>query len=135
MIEITEKPISVENVVAGTNSSGSGCCVTYVGLIRDNSEGKHVLCVEYQDPEKHASDVLRSIADECKKRWPVECVSICHRIGKLMVGDINLVIAVASPHRYEGFDACRYAIDQFKQKLPTQKRETYTDGSIKDWSA
>jgi len=46
------------------------------------------------------------------------------------VGDINVVIAVASAHRQEGFAACQYAIDRFKEILPTKKRETYTDGSI-----
>jgi len=55
---------------------------------------------------------------------------MCHRIGKLKVGDINLVFAVASAHRQEGFAACQYAIDRFKQIIPTQKKETYQDGSI-----
>ena len=57
-------------------------------------------------------------------------MAICHRIGKLKVGDINLVIAVASTHRQEGFTACQYAIDRFKQIIPTQKKETYEDGSV-----
>ena len=46
------------------------------------------------------------------------------------MGDINLVVAIASAHRQEGFAACQHAIDQFKQKLPTRKRETYEDGSV-----
>jgi molybdopterin synthase catalytic subunit len=46
------------------------------------------------------------------------------------VGDINLVVAVASAHRVEGFAACQRAIDLFKEKLPTSKRETYQDGSV-----
>ena len=58
----------------------------------------------------------------------MENVAICHRIGKLKVGDINLVVAVAAAHRGEGFAACQYAIDRFKQQLPTQKTETYQDG-------
>jgi len=45
------------------------------------------------------------------------------------VGEINLVIAIASAHRQEAFAACQHAIDQFKQKLPTRKKETYQDGS------
>ena len=57
-------------------------------------------------------------------------IAICHRTGKLKAGDINLVIAVASAHRQEGFAACQYAIDRFKQNLPTHKKETYQDGSI-----
>jgi molybdopterin synthase catalytic subunit len=48
----------------------------------------------------------------------------------LKVGDINLVIAVASTHRKPGFAACQYAVDQFKQIMPTHKTETYRDGSF-----
>lgn len=130
MIKITEKPISPELVVKETKTDGSGCVTTYVGLIRDNSNGKPVLSVEYQDADGKAEDKLRAIASEIKQKWPVNNISICHRVGKLKVGDINLVVAIASAHRQEGFDACQYAIDRFKQALPTKKRETYQDGSF-----
>jgi len=108
VIEITEEPISPELVVNKIKTDSSGCVVTYVGLIRK----------------------LQKIASEIRQKWPINNLAICHRIGKLEVGDINLVVAIASAHRREGFDACQYAIDQFKRRLPTQKRETYEDGSI-----
>jgi len=130
MIEITEKPISPELVVAKVKTDSSGCVVTYVGLIRDYSRDKVVLSVEYEDVAGKAADRLREIADEVKQKWPVNDIAIIHRTGKLKVGDINLVVAVAAAHREEGFAACQYAIDQFKEKLPTHKRETYQDGGI-----
>ena len=130
MIQITDKPISPEMVVNSVKTAGSGCVVTYVGLIREQSRGKSVLSVEYDDTDGKAEDRLREIADDIKQRWPVNNVAICHRIGRLEVGDINLVVAIAAAHREEGFAASQYAIDQFKQKLPTAKRETYLDGSI-----
>ena len=130
MIEITEKPISPELVVNKIKTDNSGCVVTYVGLIRNHSHGKPVLSVEYKDAKGTAADELQKIASEIRQKWQVNNVAICHRIGKLKVGDINLVVAIASAHRQEGFAACQYAIDQFKQKLPTQKKEAYEDGSI-----
>ena len=99
MIEITEKPISPELVVDKVRSDTSGCVVTYIGLIRNYSQGKRVLSVEYEDSRHKAKDRLQQIA-------------------------------IASAHRQEGFAACQYAIDRFKEILPTKKRETYTDGSI-----
>jgi len=129
MIEITHKPISPEEVVNKTKGDNSGCVVTYVGLIRNQSQGKTVLAVEYNDSAGTAENVLREIAGIAKSRWPVNNIAISHRVGKLSVGEINLVIAVASAHRREGFAACQYIIDRFKQKLPTQKRETYQDGN------
>jgi len=125
MIEITEQPLSPEQVVNQTKTTGSGCVVTYVGLIRDNSHGKAVKSVEYRDPDKTAQDKLQKLADEVRQKWPVEAVSIVHRTGVLKVNDINLVVAVAAGHRGEGFAACQYIIDQFKSRLPTVKKETY----------
>jgi molybdopterin synthase catalytic subunit len=130
MIEVTEKAISPEAVIARVKSDGSGCVVTYVGLIRDRSHDKPVLSVEYQDSKGNAETILQEIASEAKRKWPVENIAISHRTGKLRVGEINLVVAVASAHRREGFAACQYIIDQFKQRLPTKKAETYQDGSI-----
>ena len=129
MIEITYKPISPELVVNKVKTDSSGCVVTYIGLIRGYSQGKPVLSVEYEDTQATAEARLREIASETRQIWQLNNIAICHRIGKLKVGDINLVIAVAATHRQEGFAACQYAIDQFKQKLPTRKKETYQDGS------
>ena len=130
MIEITEKTISPESVVNKVKTDSSGCVAAYVGLIREYSRDKPVVSVEYGDVEGKAENRLREIAGEVRQQWPVNNIAIYHRVGKLKVGDINLVVAVASAHRQEGFAACQYVIDQFKQKLPTQKKETYEDGSV-----
>jgi molybdopterin synthase catalytic subunit len=74
--------------------------------------------------------MLQEITDEAKRRWQVENIAISHRTDKLMVGEINLIVAVASAHRSEGFAACQYVIDQFKRRLPTSKTETYKDGTL-----
>lgn len=129
MIEITSKPISPESIVNRIKTSGSGCVATYVGLIRDNSQGKPVASVEYTDPKGTAKADLEKIAGEIRRRWQVEGVAICHRIGKLEVGDINFTVAIASAHRQEGFAAAQYAVDRFKELMPTRKKESYRDGS------
>jgi len=125
VIEITRKPISPERVVMETKTDSSGCVVTYVGVIRAHSQGKPVLSVTYKDLKGDAEVKLREIEVEVKRQWQVQNISICHRVGKLKVGEINLVVAIASAHRGEGFAACQYVIDQFKQSLATQKTETY----------
>jgi molybdopterin synthase catalytic subunit len=130
MIEVTKKAISLEAVIARVKSDGSGCVVAYVGLIRDHSHGKPVLSVEYQDSKGKAEMILQEVASEARRNWQVENIAISHRTGKLVVGEINLVVAVASAHRREGFDACQYIINQFKERLPTKKTETYQDGSL-----
>ncbi|MDD4876360.1 MAG: molybdenum cofactor biosynthesis protein MoaE [Dehalococcoidales bacterium] len=129
MIQITKQPISAELVINKVKTKNSGGIISYVGLIRDNSQGKQVLSVEYEDTENTAENELMEVASEIKRKWPINNIAITHRIGKLKVGDINIVVAIAAAHRQEGFAACQYAIDQFKERLPTHKTETYTDGS------
>jgi molybdopterin synthase catalytic subunit len=130
MIEITDKPIAPEIVIMRSKTKDSGCVVTYVGVIRGISNGRSVASVEYQDRDGKALLKLQALAEETRKKWKLENVAFTHRIGKLNVGDINLVIAVAAGHRQEGFAACQYIIDRFKESLPTHKTETYTDGTV-----
>ena len=130
MVKITTQPLSSEAIINQTKTDDSGCVATYIGLIRNNSKGKKVLSVEYSDPDGSAENILQQIVDDAGKKWQLNAMTIYHRIGKLRVGDINLVVAVATGHRVEGFAACQFAIDQFKDRLPTKKRETYTDGSF-----
>ena len=130
MIEITDKPISPELVSNNVITNSSGCVLAYIGLIREYSRGKSVLSVEYKDLKEMAENRLREVADEVRQKWQINNIAICHRVGKLKVGDINIVVALASTHRHEAFAACQYIIDQFKQRMPTRKTETYQDGSI-----
>ncbi len=130
MIQITDKPISPEQVINRVKTPDSGCVVAYIGLIRDNSRGKAVLSVEYEDASGRAVDGLREIAADIKQKLPVNQVAIYHRTGKLKVGEINFVVAISAGHREEGYAASQYAVDRFKEKLPTSKKETYNDGSV-----
>lgn len=131
MIEITEKPVSPELMVNKVKTDSSGCVVVYVGLIRGYSRDKRVLFVEYEDVKGTAEGELQQIAGEARQKWQLDNIAISHRIGKLKVGDINLVVAVASAHRKEALAACRYVINRFKQKLPTRKKEAYEDAGIR----
>ena len=127
---ITDKPIHPELVIDEVKAESSGCVVAYIGLIHGYSRGKSVLSLEFTDPGETAENRLQKVAAEVRQKWQLDNIAIWHRIGKLEVGDINLVIAVASARRQEGFAACQDAIDRLKQIMPTRKTETYQDGSI-----
>ena len=133
-IKIVDSVIQPEKVIEQAKTSDSGCVVTYVGLIRDNSHGKKVLSVEYRDSDGLAESRLRKLGEEIKAKFPVNDLALCHRVGSLKVGEVNIVFAFGCGHRQEGFAACAYAVDRFKEQMPTQKKETYLDGSIRsEW--
>lgn len=129
MIEITQKPVSLESVVNRVRKDSCGAVVTFIGTVRDSSYGRKVLSLEYEAYEKMAKDKFGDIVTEIGNKWQLQDIAICHRVGKVKVGEIVLVIAVAAAHRQEAFEACRYAIDRLKQIAPIWKKEIYEDGT------
>ena len=131
--EIGGKTLSIQTGKVAKQASGSVVVrcgdtivlVTTVSAHKERPSSFLPLSVEYQDVKGNAEDTLQEIANEARQKWQIEKIAISHRVGKLKVGEINLVVAIASAHRGEGFAACQYAIDQFKQRLPTKKVETY----------
>src|SRR5262245_64508182 len=76
-----------------------------------------------------AIPLMRQIAADVRRQWPVTEVRIVHRLGRLEIGEASVAVAVVSPHRAEAFEACRYAIDTLKKTVPIWKKEYYADGS------
>ena len=123
--EIVNQPIRPELIISRVKTDDSGCVATYVGLIRNESHEKLVSAVEYTDDSGKAREGLAEIAREIIDKFPVKKVGLVHRVGVLKVGEINFVAAIAAGHRQEGFAACQYAVDRFKELLPTKKIEIY----------
>ena len=96
---ITDKPIRPELVIDEVKAESSGCVVAYIGLIHEYSQGKPVLSLEFKDPKGTAESKLQEVTAEVREKWQLDNIAIWHRLGELKVGDINLVIAVASAHR------------------------------------
>jgi molybdopterin synthase catalytic subunit len=125
LIEITRDPILPELAINNVRKDSYGCVVTFVGTVRDtSSSGKKALFLENAaSAEGLAAKELQQIADEIQSKWQLEDIAICHRLGRLKVGEITLVVAIAAPHRGEAFEACQYALDRFKQVVPAWEKE------------
>ncbi len=129
-LAIAFAPLSLEEAYALANDAGNGAVVLMSGMVRNQTDGKPVVSLEYQAYEPMALQVFSQIAAEIRRRWSdVNCVVIHHRIGHLKIGEISVLVAVGSPHRTEAFEACRYAIDTLKHNAPIWKKEHGRDGS------
>jgi molybdopterin synthase catalytic subunit len=110
-----------------------GAVALFYGIVRDNAEGKRVLRMEYEALESMARRKIEEVADEVKRRHPeIAEIAVWHRFGMLEVGETSLLVAVSSPHRKEGFEACHWAVDRIKQVVPIWKKEHFADGSA-EW--
>ena len=129
MIQITHEPLDSESITAAVRKGANGAVVTFLGSTRSSTGGRNVLHLEYEAYRPMADAKLAEVADEMRRQWAVD-VAIAHRLGRLEIGDISLVIAVASPHRKDAFDACHYSVDRIKQIVPIWKKEFFEDGEV-----
>ena len=109
-------------------SDRAGAVSLFVGVVRDNNLGRDVDYLEYDAYPAMATRIMRRIADEIRERWDVLDIAMHHRIGRLEIGDASVAVAVASAHRAEGIEACRYGIDRLKAIVPIWKKEVWADG-------
>jgi molybdopterin synthase catalytic subunit len=121
LLDITDKPIVPEEVIAKVGWDECGALVTFTGKVRSYSEGKRVLSLEHDATRYGAERILRDIAAEMRRRWDLGDTAFCYRTGPVEAGGITLVIAVAATHRPEAFAACQYAIDRFKQAVSAKE--------------
>ncbi len=130
MIEITHAVLDPAAVAAKVSRDTNGAVVTFLGSTRDSTGGRKVLYLEYEAYRPMADKQLAVVAEEMRERFDVEDVAIFHRLGRLEIGDISLVVAVASPHRENAFEACKYSIDRIKQIVPIWKKEFFEGGEV-----
>ena len=127
-ISITHEPLDRNALMAAVAHPSVGGIAVFEGVVRDHARGKQVRYLEYDVYPEMAIEQIRAIIAEAKRRWDVERVAVAHRIGRLEIGETSVIIVVATPHRAEAFDACRYIIDTLKTTVPIWKKEVATDG-------
>ena len=128
MIALTDQPIAVADVIAAVQSDRAGAVDVFIGVVRNHSQSRNVVRLEYEAYEAMALKKMRELATDVKTRWPVEKIALVHRKGTLQIGEVAVVVAVSTPHRKEAFEACQYLIDTLKEVVPIWKKEIYEDG-------
>jgi len=128
MIGVQDQPIDVAVLLAAVEGPGEGGVVLFVGRVRDQARGRAVRRLDYEAYPAMAQSELEALAREAQAQRGATRVALVHRVGRLEVGEIAVAIAVASPHRAQAFEACRWLIDALKQRVPIWKKEWYADG-------
>lgn len=128
MISIADKPLQVSDIVASVYEEGAGAVNVFIGTVRNKTQEKKVVKLEFEAYKTMALKELTKISDHILKTWPIKKVAIHHRIGSVQIGEEAVVIAVSGAHRKESFEACQYAIDTLKHTVPIWKKEIFEDG-------
>jgi molybdopterin synthase catalytic subunit len=128
LFEVTTGPLSVDGLVARVVTPADGAVVTFVGTVRDNNLGRKVAALEYEAYGEMAVEEMRRIGAEMLVKWGLHGIGMHHRVGRLAVGEVSVVIAVSAPHREEAFSACSEALDLLKSQVPIWKKEYFEGG-------
>lgn len=131
---LSQAPLAPDEVArraggTATASTTMGGIVTFVGAVRGESRGQPIRHLEYEAYPGMAERAMQEICDEAAAKWPGVRVAMAHRTGRLEVGELAVVISAAAPHRAEAFEACRFAIDALKERVPIWKKEVAVDGA------
>jgi molybdopterin synthase catalytic subunit len=121
-------PIDVSALRAALADPACGGYVAFEGWVRDHNDGQRVRHLEYEAYEALALREAERIVAEAVVRFRIAHAACAHRVGDLAVGELAVWVGVSAAHRDEAFRACRYIIDEIKQRLPIWKKEHYVSG-------
>lgn len=127
---LTREPIDGARLAADAKQGEDGAVVVFDGIVRNNTRGRKTLYLDYEAYEEMALKQMEELAVEALAKFGVREVRIVHRLGRLMVGETSVLVVVASAHRGQAFDACRWVIDTLKKQVPVWKKETFEDGVV-----
>jgi molybdopterin synthase catalytic subunit len=119
-IGVSDGELPVDRALQWSILPGCGGIVTFCGSVRDHSDGRPgVTSLEYEAYLEHVAPRLTSVAEQARTRWPeIGRLVLLHRIGRLEVGDISVVVVTSTPHRGEAFASAQFCIDTLKHTVP-----------------
>ncbi len=126
LFALQETPIDVQALAAALTAEAAGAFVSFEGRVRNSNGGRAVRSLQY---EAYAPLCLAEgnaiVREAANGVIAARCV---HRTGHLAVGDVAVWVGVVAAHRDEAFRACRFIIDEVKQRVPIWKKEHYAEG-------
>ena len=127
---LTRDVIYADKLVSASKRGEDGAVVVFDGIVRDHSRNRQTVYLDYEAYEEMALKQIDALSREAIARFGVRHVTLVHRLGRLNVGETSVLIVVASAHRGQAFDACRWLIDTLKTTVPIWKKETFVDGVV-----
>jgi molybdopterin synthase catalytic subunit len=127
---IVREPIEIRDIKEELEHPEDGAAILFEGVVRNNTRGRRTLYLDYEAYESMALNEMEKLAQAALERFKVRDVCLVHRLGRLQIGEISVVIGVGSAHRAAAFEACRWLIDMLKKTVPIWKKEYFEDGAV-----
>lgn len=128
MFELSDQPIDTALLKSRMCHAETGALVTFEGWVRNHNDGKAVASLEYEAYDALAGKEAGAILQEVRNKFDVQQMMCVHRVGHLQIGAMAVWVGVTGAHRDDAFQACRYIIDELKERVPIWKKEHYVEG-------
>ena len=130
-VQLADFDLGAEVAALRADNRGVGAVASFIGTVRDVSDGARVSTMELEHSPRMTEKALEKIEAAARARWPLLGVTIVHRVGLLAPLDQIVLVAVASAHRGSAFAACEFIMDYLKSEAPFWKKEVTPDGAAK----
>lgn len=127
-VELAIEPIDITGIARRVVPPECGATVTLDGYVRQFTEGRETLYLEYEAYDAMALKEMQKLVTQAKRQFEISKVGIVHRLGRLEIGETSVVVSVAAPHRAAAFAACEWLIRELKRTVPIWKKEVYLGG-------
>jgi molybdopterin synthase catalytic subunit len=139
--------IAAETALLTNGRSDVGAVVTFTGLCRADENGQPIAALTLEHyPDMAETEIARHV-EEARTRWPLLGVTVIHRYGRLVPGEVIVLVATAASHREAAFAAASFLMDYLKTRAPFWKQvekatgatwvdaKTTDDAAAERWSA
>lgn len=127
---LTRHAIDTHAVTARILTGAEGAVVTFEGTVRNNTNGRRTLCLDYECYEPMALKMMARIGGEIAAAYAIGRVAMVHRLGRMLIGETSVAVIVTAPHRRPAFEAALEGINRLKKLVPIWKKEHFADGEV-----
>jgi molybdopterin synthase catalytic subunit len=128
-IQEADFDIAREIAVLTQHRKDIGAVVSFSGICRDSEDGKSIAALTLEHYPGMAEAEIARHAETAMSRWPLNGLTVIHRVGRIMPGENIVLVLTASTHRQAAFEAAEFLMDYLKTNAPFWKREESAKGT------
>jgi len=119
-VEITRDVLPADGLTPV--APGCGAVVEFAGVVRGQENGAVIGALDYEAYEGMARGEMERILRELAVEFACEAVAVRHRIGRVPVGEVSIVVRVEAKHRAEAFGMLAEFMNRLKLDVPIWKK-------------
>lgn len=128
-IQEADFDIAAEIAALTAGRTDIGAVVSFSGICRADEGNARIAALTLEHYPGMAEEEIARHADEAMSRWPLNGITVIHRVGRITPGENIVLVLTASQHRQAAFQAAEFLMDYLKTSAPFWKKEEGAGGT------